>query len=139
MLDAFETLYHELNATTVSKERLGQVYAEDLHFQDAFHVIRGLDAFTEYCESLYENVGSICFVFQRRWLEGNDAVLQWAMHFQHPRLKGGKPIEVAGMSFLQLQDDRIVAHRDYFDGGQLLYEHVPLLGTVISQLKKRLA
>ncbi|MDX1451358.1 MAG: nuclear transport factor 2 family protein [Oleiphilaceae bacterium] len=138
LLDEFETLYHELNADTVSVERLARVYDSALRFQDPFHCIDGLQNFTKYCEQLYQNVGEICFVFERRWLEEDHAVLQWVMNFRHPRLKGGRLIEVAGMSHLEL-GDKVLAHRDYFDGGQLLYENVPLLGSVIGQLKKRLA
>ena len=137
LLDAFETLYHELNAESVSHARLADVYDESVHFQDAFHEIEGLQAFTRYCEELYANVGDIEFVFLGRWINGDEAVLRWIMRYTHPRLKRGKPIEVAGMSYLVL-GNRVVEHRDYFDGGQLLYEHVPVLGTVIHQLKKRL-
>ncbi len=137
VLDAFEALYHALNAETVSTARLAEVYDESMRFQDAFHEIEGLAQFTQYCEALYSNVGNIEFVFLGRWLNGDEAALRWIMRYTHPRLKRGRPIEVAGMSYLVLAH-KVVEHRDYFDGGQLLYEHVPVLGTVINQLKKRL-
>ena len=35
--------------------------------------------------------------------------------------------------------ERVYRHRDYFDAGALLYEHLPLLGSVIAWLKRRLA
>jgi hypothetical protein len=33
----------------------------------------------------------------------------------------------------------VYLHRDYFDAGALLYEHLPVLGTLIGWLKRRLA
>ena len=32
--------------------------------------------------------------------------------------------------------ERIVYHRDYFDAGALVYEHIPLMGRAIWLLKK---
>ena len=59
------------------------------------------------------------------------------MHTSHPRLAGGQLIEVEGCSFL-LWRDRVYRHRDYFDAGALLYEHLPVLGRVIAWLKRRM-
>ena len=60
------------------------------------------------------------------------------MHFRHPRLRGGAPISVDGCSHL-LWRDKVYQHRDYFDAGAMLYEHLPLMGGVIAWLKRRLA
>ncbi|BBI47777.1 hypothetical protein HORIV_01980 [Vreelandella olivaria] len=62
------------------------------------------------------------------------------MTFIHPRLAGGKPVEVEGCSALTFADDgRVQRHRDYFDAGAMLYEQLPLMGSAIRWLKKRLA
>ena len=39
---------------------------------------------------------------------------------------------------LVMWHDKVYRHRDYFDAGALLYEHVPLLGRVIRWLKRRM-
>ena len=36
-------------------------------------------------------------------------------------------------------DGKVERHRDYFDAGALLYQHVPLLGSAIRWLQRRLA
>ncbi len=33
--------------------------------------------------------------------------------------------------------DKVYRHRDYFDAGAMLYEHLPVLGRVVSWLKRR--
>ena len=58
--------------------------------------------------------------------------------YRHPRLARGAPIRVEGCSYLQWRD-KVHLHRDYFDAGALLYEHLPLLGGTIGWLKRRLA
>ena len=64
--------------------------------------------------------------------------LRWTMHYRHPRLRRGQLIEVEGCSHL-LWHEKVYQHRDYFDAGALLYEHLPLMGTAIGWLKGRLA
>lgn len=64
----------------------------------------------------------------------------WTMTLQAGGLNGGDPVVVPGSSYLRFgdSDNLVVYHRDYFDMGQLVYEHVPLLGRVIGHVKARL-
>ncbi len=64
-------------------------------------------------------------------------MLTWTMNYSHPRLKGGRNIAVEGATQLRFSN-LVVSHQDYFDGGNVLYEHIPILSTVIAQLKKRM-
>jgi hypothetical protein len=64
-------------------------------------------------------------------------MLIWTMRYAHPRLNKGNEITLEGASHIRYEE-KVYYHRDYFDGGRLLYEHVPLLGSVIKQLKKRM-
>jgi hypothetical protein len=137
VVSAFQRLYQSLGPGAVAFEPLAEVYRNDLLFEDPFHRIEGLDALHEYFDALYRNVRSIRFVFHQHWMTADDAMLTWTMHLAHPRLNGGKPIAVEGCSMIRF-DHRIFYHRDYFDGGQLLYENVPILGKVIRKLKQGL-
>jgi len=38
------------------------------------------------------------------------------------------------MSHLKFADGKVISHRDYFDLGEMLYEHIPLLGGVIKSI-----
>ncbi|BAP41519.1 nuclear transport factor 2 family protein [Pseudomonas sp. 21LCFQ02] len=120
-------------------DRLGQLYSEDVCFSDPLHNLQGLGQMREYFDQLYANVSELSFDFH-----GFDEVrpgagyLLWTMHYRHPRLEGGKLLQVEGCSHL-LWHDKVYRHRDYFDAGALLYEHLPVLGGVIGWLKRRLA
>ena len=69
--------------------------------------------------------------------EENEAAIYWNMSYQHPRLNGGKIVNVQGSSHLKGCDDKVIFHRDYIDLGAMLYEQVPLLGRIIRFLKRR--
>lgn len=139
IVSRFKDVYQNLNATTVNDGLIESVYMPHMAFKDSFHDIEGRDAFVEYCRSLYENVKRIRFDFHEEFVRSNNAMLTWTMYYQHPRLNKGKEIAVEGASHLIIGESGILSHQDYFDGGQLLYEQVPVLGSVIQTLKKRLA
>jgi hypothetical protein len=65
--------------------------------------------------------------------------MRWTMSYRHPRLKQGEPILVHGCSHLLWTDNKVFQHRDFFDAGALLYEHLPVMGRMIRWLKGRLA
>lgn len=123
-----------------SLDRLGQLYTEDIRFQDPLHRVEGLAALRDYFAALYANVQDLQFDFHGFEQSAAGAgYLRWTMRYRHPRLRGGALIAVEGCSYLRWRDGMVCQHRDYFDAGALLYEHVPVLGTLISWLKRRLA
>lgn len=136
---AFKNLYKSMNRDSISLEMLSDVYGPDLSFTDPFHDISGLTAYYDYCVSMYQNVSSIEFDFHDEWIREDAACLSWTMHFQHKHINRGKAVAVDGTSVLQFSNGVIVSQRDYFDGGQALYQHLPLLGSVITRLKKRMS
>ena len=64
--------------------------------------------------------------------------MQWIMSYQHPKLAAGRSIDVAGISHIRFEE-KIFYHRDYYDLGEMLYEHIPLYGWITRRLKARLA
>ena len=104
-----------------------------------FHHVQGLPAFQDYIANLYANVTDCRFQFGQPQGDLQLMYVDWQMQFIHPRLAGGQAISVPGVSQLQWQDGKVLKHRDFFDGGAVLYEHVPVLGQVIRLLKRRMA
>ncbi|MBB1521331.1 MULTISPECIES: nuclear transport factor 2 family protein [Pseudomonadaceae] len=120
-------------------DRLRELYSDDILFRDPLHEVRGLPAVRGYFGELYANVSELRFDFYGfdQSAEG-EGYLRWTMSYRHPRLRGGALIRVEGCSHLRWRD-KVYQHRDYFDAGALLYEHLPILGRVIAWLKGRLA
>ncbi|WP_422910036.1 nuclear transport factor 2 family protein [Pseudomonas sp. MAC6] len=120
-------------------DRLGQLYSDDALFCDPLHEVRGLANMQRYFGEMYANVSELRFDFYGfDQVRDGEGYLRWTMSYRHPRLAGGQLIRVEGCSHL-LWHDKVYRHRDYFDAGSLLYEHLPLLGAAIRWLKRRLA
>jgi len=87
---------------------------------------------------MFKNLENCSFKFHQTLSNGSDIFLAWTMFLNHPRLRSGETIRVEGASFLKTRNGKIYYHRDYFDMGAMLYEHVPLLGRIIQRIKQGL-
>ncbi|MAO13503.1 MULTISPECIES: nuclear transport factor 2 family protein [unclassified Marinobacter] len=135
VLDQFCALFNQLDKGNLNK--LQQVYGEDIEFQDPFGTVNGLDELTNYFADAYGNVIRCQFRFNSPVIQDSWCTIPWVMELQHKRIKGGKTVEVEGISHLRILDGRVRYHRDYFDAGQLLYENLPVVGGVIRWVKEQ--
>lgn len=132
-LEQFRRLFNELDKGNLNK--LPGVYSEDIRFQDPLGTVEGLDALTHYFSGSYANVISCHFVYQDAVVQNSFATIPWVMHLRHKRIRGGREIQVAGISHIKVQCGKICYHRDYFDAGQLLYENLPIIGGIVRWVK----
>lgn len=138
-LQRFARDFASLDASNL--DRLGLLYADDIHFNDPLHDVHGLTELRRYFEQLYANVSQLDFDFSGfDQVQDGQGYLRWTMRYRHPRLQGGAPITLQGCSLLLWNaEGKVVRHQDFFDAGALLYEHIPLLGCLIRWLRRRLA
>lgn len=135
----FKRLFEELEPER--ELPIDDVYDPAVHFEDPFRKIDGRNALTRYFEKLTADLTSCRFEFGPAVLDDGEAggersaCVPWTMHL---RLRRGpkSPIVVSGLSHLKFRD-RITYQRDYADAGEMVYEHVPLLGAVIRRIKAR--
>lgn len=137
LINDFKTLYQTLNASNIHDGLIEKVYRDDIQFKDSFHQLDGISEFTRYCDSVYENVLYSTFDFHEEMISQEQAMLTWTMNYAHPKLNGGNNIAVKGASHIKFTD-KVYLHQDYIDGGELLYEHIPVLRWVIKKLKARM-
>lgn len=117
---------------------LDNYYAKDLVFEDPLGRIEGLDAMKKYYSVMYENVSDIRFDFSKVIKQNNEYFFRWKMTLRSTKLNGGEDIVVEGGSMILFNQEGLVTyHRDFFDMGEMIYEHIPLLRTVIKSIKGR--
>jgi len=133
LLNRFVDIYQRLDKTNL--HTLREVYSDHVHFEDSLHKLDGIDDLINYFEGQYKNLSSCSFTVLEAHQQLENAWLVWEMRFSHPKLNGGSQICVPGASHLRL-NDKITYHRDYVDMGQVLYEHIPLLGRAIRWIKR---
>ncbi|WP_076541286.1 nuclear transport factor 2 family protein [Shewanella sp. UCD-KL21] len=127
-------MYQQLNKDSL--HLLKQVYSDDISFQDPLHKVEGIENLTLYFANLYANVDHIEFNIKQVSCSHQQAAVFWVMRYRHPKLNKGQLITVEGMSQLSF-NEKITAHRDYFDLGSMLYEQLPLIGRLIKYIKNK--
>lgn len=136
-LARFVALYQQLDRQQL--HLLSEVYADEVIFIDPAHRIEGLAALSDYFAALYQRLAYCRFVITSQQQQERQAWLGWTMTFSHPRLRVGKPVTVEGATRLEFDEEgKVCLHRDYFDLGAMLYEQLPLLGSLVRTIKGRL-
>ncbi len=119
--------------------RLDQVYAEQARFIDPFNDVRGLVPIGRIFAHMFATLDQPRFVVRSRIAEGEQAFLTWDFHFR-TRGRGARAMSIHGATrLLFAADGRVLLHRDYWDAAAELYEQLPLLGSLMRWLKRRLA
>ena len=120
-------------------DRLENLYDPHVHFIDPAGEIRGRDALMAHlrhqCRELLECRFEFDELHETRG-EGR-ACLVWNMILRHRKINGGRETVTRGISLLEL-DRTVTFHRDWFDLGEMVYEHVPLVGSVVGMIKSKL-
>jgi len=135
-LERFKKAMNEVTADTL--DLLPEIYTEDIRFVDPLHEVEGLDALREYYGRMYEGVAEIRFEFLNEVTHGEEASLVWIMHMRHKNFRPDEVLELPGMSYVQFEDGKVAHHRDSFDVGAMIYERVPVLGSLVRYVKGRL-
>lgn len=119
--------------------KVAGVYAEDTFFNDTLKTLRSPQAIEDYlletCEMLhygrveYEDVA----------VSGEDVYVRWRMLYRSKKLNKKQDIITIGMSHLRFDDQgKVILHQDFWDATRGIFEHVPLVGSGIRAVKKRL-
>lgn len=135
LIHTLKSVYAQIDKDNL--ELLAQIYQDNIIFIDPFHHIEGLASLTDYFQSLYENLNACQFVFVDEVVSEQQIFLTWTMEYKHPKINRGRTVSLNGCSHLKI-DELIYFHRDYFDAGAMLYEHLPILGGSIRWLKRRM-
>lgn len=119
---------------------LGQHYAEGATFKDPFNEVVGVPAIEAIFGAMFRQLDEPRFVVRSTLMDGSRACIVWDLEF---RFKGAQPAQmqrIHGASWLEFDSSgKVVRHRDYWDAAEELYEKIPVLGTLMRFLRRRLA
>ena len=131
IVEAFERLRPE------DVERLGEIYSADALFKDPFNEVQGVPAIRQVFSHMFVALREPRFVIRDAVCEGDQCFLSWDFLFRMRRFRSDEQC-IRGGSHLRLTaEGRISEHRDYWDVAEELYEKLPVVGTLMRWLKRR--
>ncbi|MBM3070443.1 nuclear transport factor 2 family protein [Enterobacter sp. RHBSTW-00994] len=135
VIDRFVDYYAGLDNQPPSA--LVALYDADASLIDPFGEHKGLFAIQRYFTHLLTNVEQCRFSIDSPLSEGHRFAVNWTMHWSHPRIAAGEMLTLPGCSMVEVENNLIVRQRDYYDAGEMIYEHLPLLGWAVRGVKRR--
>jgi len=129
----YETLHQE-----VSLEAFRTIYDDAVLFKDPFNEVKGISAVYRIFQEMYQNLDDPRFIISE-YVENQDiAYVKWDFLFH---FKGDKKENrFTGVSRLEMNaEGKIISHVDFWDAAEHIYEKIPLLGSVLRFVKRRIA
>lgn len=118
--------------------RLGEVYSRDVYFKDPFNEVHTLAQVQQIFSHMYVALDKPRFVVTGQVGEGDECFLTWNFEFYFRKQQPALLQTVRGTSHLKFNEAGLVSyHRDYWDAAEELYEKLPLLGSLMRWLKRR--
>ena len=124
-----------LTAASV-REQTAAVYAPDAYLNDTLAGIDGAARIENYFHHTMQKTRVLNVRFIDRAQTGIDWFVRWEMTVEHGSLAGGEPVLSYGVTQFRFdKQGRVLLHKDFWDAGTGLYEHLPVLGSVIRRLR----
>jgi steroid Delta-isomerase len=128
--------------TSESVPLLQELYAPDAYFKDPFNEVRGIDNIVKIFSHMFVQIAQPKFevlsCIQGQGEHANEAFLVWLFYWKMDA-QGRQAPPIRGSSHVKFDSlGRVSYHRDYWDAAEELYETIPLLGSVLRLIKKKL-
>lgn len=128
--------FENLNQGT-SMESFKVLYHDDVVFKDPFNEVTGISAVHKIFAHMYENLDDPKFLITEYIYSNNVAYIKWDFIFTFKNEKQETSFE--GVSRLEMNaDGKIISHVDFWDAAEHIYQKIPLLGSLIRLVKKKI-
>ena len=121
------------------KGKVAAVYADDLFFNDTVKTVRRAAELEAYLLETAEMLVHGSVEYEDVVESGEDVYVRWRMVYQSKKLAKHQDIVTIGMSHLRFNEEgKVILHQDFWDSTRGIFEHVPVIGSGIRAIKKRL-
>jgi steroid Delta-isomerase len=135
-LQRLVAFYETLGESSLPEIR--SLYASNAYFKDPFNDVNDIEAIEKIFAHMFVASHDPRFVVLGRIENGDEAFLVWEFRFRIKRYKPHVEQIIRGASHLRFAaDDRVIFHRDYWDAAEEFYEKLPLVGSLIRFVKRR--
>jgi len=117
-----------------------ETYAEDVYFNDTLKAIEGRTALAHYLRDSAEAVEACRVEILETTRTANDEhLVGWSMMIRFKKFRRGVDTWTVGMSHLRFDaEGRVAYHQDYWNAADGLFQHLPVIGSLIAAVKRRL-
>lgn len=137
ILDKYARFFETLNQN-VPIDEYRRFFSSKTYFEDPFHKIQGDEKIYQIFQSMYRQLHEPWFeVIEAITCENSAAYFQWKLHYK--LTQNSSEDSFVGVSRVEFDTDgMVVSHVDYWDASSNVYEKIPLLGSIMRLIKRRI-
>ena len=134
----FENFLGHLDEKTAI-EQTEKVYAPDAFLNDTLKTLHGSPAIRDYFIKTARGLESMTVTFDDVAVSGGNYYFRWTMDTRMKHLAHGKNVRTIGVTMVRFDPQgRVLLHQDFWDSAQGVWDHVPVLGTVIRWIQAKI-
>ena len=138
MLDRVEALFTNYTIENLSSN-LGEVYADEFYFRDAFKAFTALEPLKEYFLHGFQSLEGAEFVFNNIARSGGDFYIDWTMRLDFKKTPTGTWEESIGVTRMRFNNEgKVIFHQDYWDPTDIVYRRIPIARGMIAFVKGKM-
>lgn len=133
---AIDSFYDGLTVDNV-QAKVDGFYADQVVYEDPLGRVTGKGELVSHLKKLLTGVKKLSVDVKEEFVSADETVAVWTMTLAHDALAGGAEITVDGVTHVRVVNGRIVGQKNYFDLGEMVYEHTPIVGSIVRWVKQK--
>ena len=132
---AYAKFYEELSPRS-KREDYGVFFDKNSEFSDPFQSVKGLGEIYNIFLNMYKSLHNPRFVVDEVVSSDDVAYIRW--RFYYSLSESAKADSFTGVSRVTFTPGaKVKSHIDYWDAAEHVYEKIPLLGSILRYIKRR--
>jgi hypothetical protein len=138
MTERFVTFFSHGQTAAGKTPDPAALYGEPLYFSDTLLTTENREAALAHLRRMHDSTESLEVTVLDRLVDGQDAYLIWQMTAVFTPVSGSVTSNSVGVTHLRFDNEgRIILQQDFWDSAAGLYQHVPVLGSLIGAVQSR--
>ena len=126
--------------TPGSAKAASELYSENIHFSDALILTKDKQVIVKHFSDLEAAGSKVKVTMHQRILSGNDIFLVWSMEARFTPIRKEMISDSLGVTHLRFdRNGKVILHQDFWDSTEGFFRHIPVLGSVVNSVRRRVA
>lgn len=126
--------------TPGSAKAASELYSENIHFSDALILTKDKQVIVKHFSDLEAAGNQVKVTMHQKLISGNDIYLVWSMEARFTPIRREMISDSLGVTHLRFDEDgKVILHQDFWDSTEGFFRHIPVLGSVVNSVKRRVA
>ena len=126
--------------TPGSARAASELYSENIHFSDALILTRDKQVIVKHFSDLEAAGNQVKVTMHQKLISGNDIFLVWSMEALFKPIRKEMISDSLGVTHLRFDENgRVILHQDFWDSTEGFFRHIPVLGSVVNSVRRRVA